>query len=388
MNRRGPTAVPRRLPRSLLVAAVLFPLALLAFSCSGCSPIYLARAGWTEAKILAGRRPISEVLEDPGTDNATRHKLLLTRQARAFAIHMMGLDAGDSYTTFTRVEEEVLAWIVSAAYADRLESKTWWFPIVGRVPYRGYASRGAAEKAENKLAREGLDTYLRPTSAFSTLGWFSDPLLSTLLVYDDVELVETVLHELSHNHLWVPDHARFNESYATFVGRVGAIRFFCGPGDVPSDPENCRQAQERWTEYQSFSAFLDLFVQRLQGIYGRSDLTTQEKLAARTELLLAAREEQGATEDPALRIVRSFVNAPLNNAILLGRMLYFHRLPDFQALLDAHQGDLPSAIEELKRGAEEAEDPFQLLPGHPEGDGTPVASPHQPPPVENHPAAK
>jgi predicted aminopeptidase len=355
----------KRFPRSLLLGGIFLPLALLVLSCSGCSPIYVARAGWTEAKILAGRRPIPEVLEDPATDAETRHKLLLTRQARAFAIHMMGLDAGDSYTTFTRVDSEVLAWIISAAFPDRLESKTWWFPIVGRVPYRGYASRGAAEKAERKLAEEGFDTYLRPTTAFSTLGWFSDPLLSTLLAYDDVALVQTVLHELSHNHLWVPGHTRFNESYATFVGHVGAIRFFCGPGETPSDPENCHQAKTRWAEYQVFSSFLDGFVQELQDIYSRADLTTMEKVEGRGALLLATREEYAGNSDPHLRLVLSFLDAPMNNAVLLGRMRYSHRLPDFQALLDAHGGELPAAIDALKGGAQELEDPFQLLPGDP-----------------------
>jgi predicted aminopeptidase len=280
---------------------------------------------------------------------------------------MMGLDAGDSYTTFTRVDSEVLAWIISAAYPDRLESKTWWFPIVGRVPYRGYASRGAAEKAERKLAEEGFDTYLRPTTAFSTLGWFSDPLLSTLLAYDDVALVQTVLHELSHNHLWVPGHTQFNESYATFVGHVGAIRFFCGPGEAPSDPENCRQARTRWAEYQAFSAFLDVFVQELQAIYARTDLTTQEKVEARGALLRATREEYAGlpATSPDLRLVLGFLDAPLNNAILLGRMRYSHRLTDFQALLDAHGGSLPGAIEALKGGVKDVEDPFQLLPSAP-----------------------
>jgi len=357
----------RQIPRGLFLGAVLAPLILLVFSCSGCSPIYLAQAGWTEAKILAGRRPISEVLEDPATDEDTRQKLLLTRQARAFAIHMMGLDAGDSYTTFTRVDDEVLAWIISAAYPDRLESKTWWFPIVGSVPYRGYASRGAAEKAERKLAEEGFDTYLRPTSAFSTLGWFSDPLLSTLLRYDDVELVETVLHELSHNHLWVPNHTRFNESYATFVGRVGAIRFFCGPGEAPSDPPNCHQALARWAEYQAFSAFLDVFVEKLEAIYDRRDLPTEEKVAAREALFGATKEEYAALPGPTadLRLVLAFLDAPLNNAILLSRMRYFHQLPRFQALLDAHDGDLASTVRTLKAGATSAEDPFDLLPPPP-----------------------
>jgi predicted aminopeptidase len=337
---------------------------VLVLGLSGCSPVYVIRAGWTEAKILAGRRPISEVLADPETREETRHKLLLTRQARAFAIHMLDLDAGDAYTTFTRVDDEVLAWIVSAAYPDRLESKTWWFPIVGRVPYRGYASREAAERAERNLQAEGFDTYLRPTTAFSTLGWFSDPLLSTLLSYDDVELVETVLHELSHNHLWVPNHTRFNESFATFVGRVGAIRFFCGPGEVPSDPENCATAQTRWEEYLAFSAFLDDFVAKLETLYARPDLSAQEKIRARKDLLEATRQDYGPPRgvDPHLRLVHGFLETPLNNAILLGRMRYFHRLSGFQALLDHEGGDLPAAVRILKGGAREAHDPFALLP--------------------------
>jgi len=232
------------------------------------------------------------------------------------------------------------------------------------VPYRGYASRGAAEKAEKELTDEGFDTYLRPTAAFSTLGWFSDPLLSTLLAYDDVELVETVLHELSHNHLWAPSHVRFNESYATFVGRVGAIRFFCGPTEIPSNPEQCEQAQKRWDEYTAFSEFLGSFADDLTTIYERTDLTSPEKITARERLLADAREEYGALpeEGDALRIVRGFLGTPLNNAILMSRLLYFHRLRDFQALLDQHHGEMTATIQALKIGLSEVDDPFDLLP--------------------------
>jgi predicted aminopeptidase len=182
-----------------------------------------------------------------------------------------------------------------------------------------------------------------------------------------VELVATVLHELSHNHLWVPDHARFNESYATFVGQVGAISFFCGPGEPPSDPENCQRARTLWAEDQAFSSFLDEFVEELQAVYARTDLTTQEKVQAREALLLATKEKYASLPDPEpnRRLVSNFLDAPLNNAVLMGRMLYFHRLPDFQALLEQHGNDLPSAIETLKRGVEHTEDPFQLLPDHP-----------------------
>lgn len=347
-----------------MVGTVLVAAALLVFSCSGCSPIYVAQAGWTELKILTGRRPLEEVIQDPATDDDTRSKLRLTQQAHAFAVHMLELDAGDSYTTFTQLDREVLAWIVSAAYKDRLASKTWWFPVVGRVPYRGYGSRESAERAEADLQEEGFDTYLRPTSAFSTLGWFSDPLLSTLLRYDEIELVETVLHELSHNHLWVPGNVRFNESYATFVGRVGAIRFFCGLQEGVSPTEECRAATARWEDYLEFSGFLDQFVSDLEAIYARTDLTSDEKVQARGELFSRYQTERGVEPEggTAEGLVETFLTRPLNNAILLSRMRYFHRLGSFQALLDAHFGDLTAAITTLERTVGDFEDPFQALP--------------------------
>ena len=104
---------------------------------------------------------------------------------------------------------------------------TWWFPIVGRVPYRGFFSVDDALDAERDLQKEGYDTYVRPTAAFSTLGWFNDPVLSTTLQTDDVEIVTTVLHELAHRYLFVPGQVGFNESFANFIGRVAAIQFFC-----------------------------------------------------------------------------------------------------------------------------------------------------------------
>lgn len=353
------------LRRVLLVVGGLSALTLTALSCSGCSPVYVARAGWAEWKILSARQPLQEVIQDPSTSEDTRHKLLLTRQARAFAIHQLGLRAGDSYTTFARLEKDTLALVLSAAYPDRLENKTWWYPIVGNVPYKGFFDEKEALEARAELEEEGMDTYLRPTSAFSTLGWFSDPLLSTLLRYDAVELVETVLHELSHNHLWVPGHTRFNESFATFVGRTGVIRFFCGPQDQTPHRAECRTARLRWHRYMEFSSFLDSFVEDLRALYARTDLTKAEKVRAREDLFQATRDEhfRDGEPPPALNpMIAAFLDRPLNNAVLLARMRYFHRLSDFQTLLDRDGGDLREAVATIEAGVENAPDPFRVLP--------------------------
>lgn len=283
---------------------------------------------------------------------------------------MLGLNTGDSYTTFTRLESDTLAWVLSAAYPDRLESKTWWFPIVGSVPYKGYANKESAEGEQRELEKDRFDTYLRTTSAFSTLGWFSDPLLSSLLRYDDVELVSTIIHELSHNHLFLKGQVRFNESFATFVGRVGAVRFFCGPGDPVANPEECATARARWEDDQAFSVFLDELVTDLQEVYGDPGLSVAEKVQIREETFRNYQERYlghsgaGAAAGPAVSPrVRRFLERPLNNAVLLSRIRYYHRLPDFQAYLEEFGGDLRAAIASLSKEAPAAEDPFDVLPG-------------------------
>ena len=194
----------------------------LAALAASCSPLYVLRAGWAEARILTARRPIEDVILDPDTDDSTRGKLTFARLARTFAIEELGLDVGDSYTTYTHLDRDTLAMVLSAAEKGRLAARTWWFPVVGRVPYRGFFDLDDALDEQRKLEEEGFDTWLRPTAAFSTLGWFADPLMSTVLRQDEIGVVQTLLHEVSHAHLWVAGSVSFNESFATFVGDAGA----------------------------------------------------------------------------------------------------------------------------------------------------------------------
>lgn len=338
------------------VAAALF-LAL-----TGCSPVYVLKAGWAEAKILAAREPMAEVASDPAVPLRTRQQLRLVLDARAFARDSLGLRVGDSYTTFTRLESDTLAVVLSAAHRDRLVARTWWFPIVGRVPYRGFFDLDDALDEQRELEREGFDTYLRPTAAFSTLGWFSDPLLSTLLRLDDVELVETVLHELSHNHLFLPGHTTFNESFATFVGRVGAAEFFCRREGGGPDTVKCERARARWRDYVRFSAFLDGVVGDVERLYARDDLTREEKLQRRETVFEEARalfqEGQRTLEATTFQ---GFLDVPLNNATLLARMRYYHRLGEFALVVEQNRGDLRAAIGEIERRVGGAEDPFEAM---------------------------
>ncbi len=392
----GDTGRRRRLRARLLVAAAAaVVVAASLWPGTACSPAYVIKAGWEEAKILRARRPIPEVILEPETDEETRAKLALATEARDFAMNGLGLDVGDSYTTYTELERDTLAMVLSAAYQDQLLSRTWWFPIVGRVPYRGFFDLGDALDEQRKLEEEGFDTYLRPTSAFSTLGWFSDPLLSTVLRYDELELVATIIHELSHNHLFVSGQVRFNESFATWVGRTGAIEFFCSrPGEgetaqasdgaqpgaaaeprdaaqpvetAQPDPDQvdwCQRARDRWHDVKVFSSFIDTLVQELEATYGDSVTTREDKMARRQ--IVFDRHRTRFREEIRPRLLNltfaSFESIPLNNATLLSRMRYYHRLPDFDALLHRNAGSVSQAVQELEAGLETASDPFELLP--------------------------
>ena len=343
--------------------AALLPALLLL---GACNPVYVARAGWAQARILSSRVPLVEVMADTTMDAQTRARLRLVWDARAFAVQEMGFEnAGDSYTSLARLPSDTLALVLSAAYRDRLEFRTWWFPIVGRVPYRAYFSVESAEAAERALVESGFDTYLRPTPAFSTLGWFADPLYSTLLRQDDVGLVESVLHELAHNHLYVPGQGRFNESFANFIGYTAAIEFFCTRDGGGPDTVKCRRARDRWEDARDVSRFIDALEATIRDLYARDDLPDEALLAERERIYREAREDFRRVVQPALRAssYAVFADQPLNNATFLARSLYYHRLSEFDGLWREWVGTFAEMMAWIRREAPARSDPFQVTSG-------------------------
>jgi predicted aminopeptidase len=304
---------------------------------TACSPVYVARAGIEEARILSRRRPIVRVIEDPATSAETRRKLDLVLQARDFAEHALGLNAGQSYTTYSWVDSDTLLLVVSGSRRDRFQAYTWWFPIVGRVPYKGYFHFEHAHREAARLEAAGYDAYVRPAGAFSTLGWFNDPLLNTVLRYDDVSLVSTVIHEILHSTVYIPGQVAFNESFANFVGDRGAIEFFClRDGE---DSPRCRQARDWWHDNLRYAAFLSSLVGDLEAVYRRADLTLEEKLQRREVIFADARRRFSEEVQPELLTggFRGFLTRPLNNATLIGTRLYYDRLGAFEAVYQ-HMG--------------------------------------------------
>lgn len=323
-------------------------LALLVLS--GCSAGYVVRAAYEELRILARRQPIEKLLAR-NLEPDVRAKLELTLAVREFARDRLHLNVGGSYTSLAEVDTRQMVHLVSAARRDRLEAYTWWFPIVGRVPYRGYFDRAGAEALAAELERRGYDTYVRPAVAFSTLGWFDDPLLSSLLRHDEVALAEIIIHELLHNTLYLAGQARFNESFASFVGYAGAAAFF----DERGDPARAQHVRDLWADEVLFSRFLDEFVEELSQAYARG-INLEERAR-----LFAAAQQRCAAQPWRTRRYSDFPREQLNNAKILHYQLYAHRLGLFDEVYSRFGGDLTAAIAWIRAVAVRGGDPFAAV---------------------------
>jgi predicted aminopeptidase len=306
---------------------------------------YLVRAAWEEGRILAARRPITAVIADSATPEVTRHKLALVLAARAFAADSMGLDAKKSFTTFTQLRSDTLVLVLSGAYPDQLKAKTWWFPIVGSVPYKGYFDAGQATRAAEELKADGFDAYLRPASAFSTLGWFNDPLVSTTLRDDSIELVNTVIHEITHNTYYAPGGATFNESFANFVGARGSAWFFRSRGS----PEAADEADARWTDDKLMAQFWAQLYHTVDSAFKAHPDSRAARIAARDTIYRLARDRLLHEIGPQLRTVGPHVleRVRIDNSSVMARRVYLTDVDLFDGIWEREGHDLRRTVSKI-----------------------------------------
>ena len=326
--------------RRLTGAATALMVLVLGLTPMGC---YLSRAAYEEAKILSRRRPIDQVVADATTDPALRAKLSLVQEARRFAIDSLNLKVGQSFTAYSRLDRDTLVLVVSAAYRDRLEAKTWWFPVVGRFPYKGFFDVPDALRTAQSLRTDGFDVTVGASSAFSTLGWFNDPLVSTTVKADSVTLVNTILHELLHNTFFAKGAVSFNESFATFVGGRGAEHFFRARGDSLS----LRRAEDEWHDDLLLGAFWERTSNEIEQLFAAlPDSASAARIAARDLVYARARTRLVDSIGPQLRTYPDGwgQRVTLNNAVLLSRRVYAERLDRFDSVYVAEKRDLKRAI--------------------------------------------
>lgn len=350
----------RLLKRILLIAVGAAAAGVALMLIVSADARYIARAGIEEARLLLRRRTIDKLMADTTTPPALRQRLALVLAARAYAADSLGLAVGKTYTTYVDVGRDTLLLVLSASRRDKLREVTWRYPIVGIVPYKGFFSAKRARSEAQRLdAGGGLDVFLRPSGAFSTLGYLSDPLFSTAMSRDTMELVATVIHELAHNTLYVKSQTPFNESFASFVGYRGAEAFFRSRHDTL----DARRAAARWRDERTLDVFYAELARRLDSAYAEP-LNGARLEQVRTNLFGWARDQFRGPVGQSLETYdwRWFAQAPLNNAVIIAERLYRMNLNLFDEIYLQNNADIAETIRAIQiRVFTQPGDPYQAL---------------------------
>lgn len=321
-------------------------LAAIAIMLGGCSNVgYYSQAVGGHVKLMLAREPIDKLLADEATPEELRGKLRTLVDARQFAIERLQLPDNDSYNSYVETGRDAVTWNVVAAEEFSLKARTWCFPVAGCVSYRGYFDKADAEEYAAQLAAENYDVSVGGASAYSTLGWFDDPVLDTMLRGGDVRYVGTLFHELAHQVLYVKDDSDFNEAFATFVEQQGVREWLAERGE--SDRiEAYNASQGRVVE---FLALLKQTRDALQELY-RKDLPEADMRAAKQAAFDDMRSAYESLKQQwgGYAGYDNWFRRDLNNARLVAVSTYRRDVPAFQAMYDEAGQDM-SAFYELAR---------------------------------------
>ncbi len=330
----------KRVLRSLMV----WVLPALALSSCGTVEFY-AQAARGQWEVMSRSRPIPEVLADPGTSVELRRKLTAVQGMRAFASGHLGLPGDESYGTYADLGREHVTWVLYAAPEFSLEPKTWWYPTLGRLDYRGFFCEADAQDAARRMREQGLDVVVGGVDAYSTLGWFHDPVLNCFATYPEIDLAELVFHELTHRRLFRKGDTAFNEALATAYAEDGVKRWLIHQG---------RQRDLR--RYAGLVLRRERFYQEIARTRGRLEALYASKLqpaAMRREksrilsglqdVLRNLRREWGG------RGLESWLEGELNNAHLVSILTYQEHEPAFHQLLRECGGDPADFFERASR---------------------------------------
>lgn len=218
---------PGILNRNRLIVVAFACIAVFLTHLQGC---FYVQAIHGHMEVMQSRRPVDEILADPSAPGDLKDRLLLVQEARRFAVDELGLPDNESYTSYADLGRDYVVWNVFAAPEFSLEPKQWCFPVAGCVAYRGYFSRESAEKEALSLREDGYDVSVGGVAAYSTLGKFADPVVSTMMRWNDADLIVTLFHELAHQLLYVKGDTQFNESFASAVADLGIRRWLVDRG--------------------------------------------------------------------------------------------------------------------------------------------------------------
>ncbi|MCI0914900.1 aminopeptidase [Pseudomonas putida] len=336
MKRSGPGPLDR-------VFSTLVPV-LGAFLLSGCSSLaYYGQLADGQWQLLRARQPVEQVLADPASSPQLRARLQHAEQARLFASKQLGLPDNGSYRVYADLGRSYVVWNVFATPELSLQPVTHCFPVAGCVAYRGYYQQGAARGAAAVMRQAGMDVYVAGVEAYSTLGWFDDPILSSMVGWGDERLAALIFHELAHQRVYVQGDTAFNESFATFVEHEGSRQWRAARGLEANQGEQSLQRDQ-------FIRLILASRERLQAIYAGPLDDTHKRAAKQAEFERLRREYRQVRDSQWAGDKRydAWMYGPMSNAKLLPFGLYDQWVPAFAAVFREVGGDWARFYEKVE----------------------------------------
>ena len=311
----------------LLVGSLCF-----LFFLTGCYSIgYLWHISIEQVDLLNDRVPIEKALEEYSFSREEKKKLQMVSEIKAFAIEKLDLDIDENvYSSYVQLYRPYVSYLLRVSSAYKLKAYTWNFPIIGSAPYKGYFDKEMAKEAAQSFSLEEYDVYMRGVKAYSTLGWFEDPIYSSMLSYSESDFVVTIFHELAHTVLFFKDHINFNERFAEFIGRKAAIAFY---SQRREGFKIVKTMQKEWEDELLFSAFMMREYKALDKWYNKGKASKEMK-----EKRLREIQDRFLIEiKPKLQTnsYDYFSKIKLNNARLLSYRSYNYSMDEFEKLFSS-----------------------------------------------------
>ena len=348
----------RRIRKCLIV--LLLGITLLVVS--GCHTFsFYSQAVRGQYQIFANEQPINKLIKAPSTPEPLRQRFELLERLRAYAQTELKLPIDDHYRKYVDVHRPFVVWNVEAAPEFSLQPKTWWYPLLGGLEYRGYFSKQGATNYAHYLRNKGYDVSVGGVQAYSTLGWFKDPVLNTFIFEPDADLAEIIFHELGHQRVFARGDTDFNEAFATTVGQEGARRWLTARGD--------RSALEVYLAHlQRNNQFVHLVMKtrrQLEALYGDSRNAQGKVISTEKNQSVPAQQLREQKTQVMQEMKQQFAGLKeqwngdteydwwfsheINNAHLNSVAAYYDLVPSFEQLLAAKGGDLEKFYTEVER---------------------------------------
>ena len=309
---------------------------------TGCQVPYMIESAWTHLKIMSSKQDIEKALQDPNLPEEWKAKLNLALEVRPY-IEGLGLKITKNYQSFVDLKRPYISHLLIVAPEYSLKPKKWWFPIVGSFPYKGFHNPDKALRAAEIFKKQKMDTYIRGVSAYSTLGWFTDPILSTMMRYSDEDLVETIIHESVHATIFVKDSVDFNEQLAVFLAKKATLSYYKEKSETMYKKIIKDQKNE-----DIYNEFLMICYKKVKTFYKDKDNRTPEKKAQLFQYL------KDDYRNEYVRVITdrrydSFLDRDLNNAFFAANRTYHMNQMKFEKVFEEEsKKDIKAFIALLK----------------------------------------